>query len=99
MNEFKEKLLEYVYDNYDNIVKQGRESQYIEIDLIPNSHDGLHDLPEILEYCNNNNIDVRMFTRSYSPNVGDCIRMGRYFYYMVETTKQILEDLKKFKNV
>ena len=99
MDEFKKKLLEYISNNYDNIVKPARRGgEYIEIDLIPNSHDGLHFATEILEYCENNNIDVRMFMRSYPSEIGDGIRMGRYYYYMQKTTTKILEDLKIYKN-
>ena len=93
MNEYKLKLLEYINKN-DNIVKPARGGEYIEIDLIPNSHDGLHDLPEILEYCEKNNMDVRMFMRSYPSEIGDGIRMGRYMYFMQKTTKEILKDLQ-----
>lgn len=35
-----------------------------------------------------------MFTRSYPNKIGDGIRMGRYMYFMQETTKDILADLK-----
>ena len=94
MNEFKEKFLNYISKNYDTVVKPAKGGEYIEIDLIPNSHDGLHDLPEILQYCDKMNIDVRMFTRSYPKKIGDGIRMGRYFYYMQETTRDILIELK-----
>ena len=51
MNEYKTKLLDYISKNYDNVVKQSRNGEYIEIDLIPGSHGGLHELTEILEYC------------------------------------------------
>lgn len=96
MNEYKLKLLDYISKNYENVVKPAQSGEYIEIDLIPNSHDGLHDLPEILEYCEENNMDVRMFMRSYPSENGDGIRMGRYWYYMQKTTKMILDDLKNF---
>jgi len=96
MNEYKLKLLDYISKNYENVVKPIQGGEYIEIDLIPNSHDGLHDLPEILEYCEKNNMDVRMFMRSYPSEIGDGIRMGRYWYYMQKTTKVILDDLKNF---
>ena len=96
MNEYKLKLLDYISKNYENVVKPAQGGEYIEIDLIPNSHDGLHDLPEILEYCEKNNMDVRMFMRSYPTENGDGIRMGRYWYYMQKTTKAILDDLKIF---
>ena len=96
MNEYKLKLLDYISKNYENVVKPAQGGEYIEIDLIPNSHDGLHDLPEILEYCEKNNMDVRMFMRSYPSENGDGIRMGRYWYYMQKTTKKILDDLKNF---
>lgn len=98
MNEYKLKLLDYISKNYENVVKPAQGGEYIEIDLIPNSHDGLHDLPEILEYCEKNNMDVRMFMRSYPTENGDGIRMGRYWYYMQKTTKLILDDLKKFNS-
>ena len=96
MNEYKLKLLDYISKNYENVVKPAQGGEYIEIDLIPNSHDGLHELPEILEYCEKNNMDVRMFMRSYPSEIGDGIRMGRYWYYMQKTTKMILDDLKNF---
>ena len=96
MNEYKLKLLDYISKNYENVVKPAQGGEYIEIDLIPNSHEGLHDLPEILEYCEKNNMDVRMFMRSYPSEIGDGIRMGRYWYYMQKTTKMIMDDLKKF---
>ena len=96
MNEFKLKLLDYISKNYNNVLKSANGGEYIEIDLIPNGHDGLHEITEILEYCNENNIDIQMFTRSYPSNIGDGIRMGRYMYYMQETTKNILNDLKTF---
>ena len=96
MNEYKLKLLDYISKNYENVIKPAQGGEYIEIDLIPNSHDGLHDLPEILEYCEKNNMDVRMFMRSYPSEIGDGIRMGRYWYYMQKTTKMILDDLKNF---
>jgi hypothetical protein len=94
MNEYKLQLLDYISRNYENVVKPAQGGEYIEIDLIPNSHDGLHDLPEILEYCEKKNMDVRMFMRSYPTENGDGIRMGRYWYYMQKTTKAILNDLK-----
>lgn len=99
MNEHKLKLLEYISKNYDKVVKPGKNGEWIEIDLIPNSHNGVHEITEILEYCNKNNIDIFML-RSY-PAVGpyqegDGIRMGRYMYYMQKTTKEILKDLKVF---
>ena len=97
MNEYKEKLLEYIDKNYDNVVKQTSDGAYIEIDLIPNSHNGLHDLEEIVEYCDDKKIDGLMFTRSYPIKVGDGIRMNRYVYYMCETAKQILIDLESYK--
>jgi len=96
MNEYKLKLLDYISKNYENVVKSAQGGEYIEIDLIPNSHDGLHDLPEILECCEKNGIDVYMFLRSYPMDIGDGIRMGRYMYYMQKTTKAILDDLKNF---
>jgi len=99
MNEYKLKLLDYISKNYENVVKPAQGGEYIEIDLIPNSHDGLHDLPEILEYCDKNNMDVRMFMRSYPSENGDGIRMGRYWYYMQKTTKMILDDLKNFNQI
>jgi hypothetical protein len=94
MNEYKIKLLDYISKNYDNVVKQSRNGEYIEIDLIPGSHDDLHELSEILEYCDKNDIDVYMFKHSYSINNDDGLRMNRYMYYMCDTTKQILNDLK-----
>ena len=96
MNEYKLKLLDYISKNYENVVKPAQGGEYIEIDLIPNSHDGLHELPEILEYCEKNGLDVYMFIRSYPMDIGDGIRMGRYMYYMQKTTKAILDDLKNF---
>jgi len=99
MNEYKLKLLDYISKNYENVVKPAQGGEYIEIDLIPNSHDGLHDLPEILEYCDKNNMDVRMFMRSYPSENADGIRMGRYWYYMQKTTKMILDDLKNFNQI
>ncbi len=99
MNEYKQRLLQYISKNYDNIVKSAQGGEYIEIDLIPNSHDGLHDILEIQEYCEKNDMDVRMFIHSYPMNIGDGIRMGRYMYYMQETTKCILEDLQLFNHV
>lgn len=95
MSPEKIKLLEYIHKNYDNVVKPTKEEEYIEVDLIPGSHDGLHELTEILEYCNKNDIDVTMFIRSYPMAIGDGIRMGRYFYFMQETSKEILTDLNK----
>ena len=97
MNELKQKLLDYISKNYEKVVKPAQGGEYIEIDLIPNSHDGLHKVEEILEYCEKNNIDVKMFMRSYPSENGDGIRMGRYWYYMQKTTKQILDDLKSFE--
>ena len=96
MNEFKQKLLKYISKNYENVVIPAQGGEYIEIDLIPNSHDGLHELPEIMEYCQKKGIDVYMFTHSYPMDIGDGIRMGRYMYYMQKTTKHILDDLKRF---
>ena len=93
MNEYKLKLLEYINKN-DNIVKPARGGEYIEIDLIPNSHDGNHDVIEIIESCDKNNVDIAMFIRSYTMNDGDGIRMGRYMYFMQKTTKEILKDLQ-----
>lgn len=92
MNEFKLKLLEYISKNYD-VVKSAQGGEYIEIDLIPNSHDGLHDLQEIIDYCTKTGLNIYTFTRSYPMDIGDGIRMGRYMYYMQKTTKQILDDL------
>jgi hypothetical protein len=40
-------------------------------------------------------IDASIFTRSYPTKEADGIRMGRYFYFMQETTKEILNDLKE----
>jgi hypothetical protein len=97
MNEYKLKLLDYISKNYNDVVKSSERGQYIEIDLIPNSHNGLHDESEILEYCQKNDMDVRMFMRSYPTKPGDGIRIGRYWYYMGETTEQILNDLKSLK--
>lgn len=96
MNEYKLKLLDYISKNYENVVKLAHGGEYIEIDLIPNSHDGLHELTEIFGYCEKNGIDIYMFTRSYPSEIGDGIRMGRYWYYMQKTTKQILDDLRSF---
>jgi hypothetical protein len=98
MNEYKIKLLEYISENYEDVVKPAIGGEYIEIDLIPDSHDGLHDLLEILPFCEKKGIDLGMFTRSYQIGIGDGIRMGRYVYYMQETTKQILSDLLLIKN-
>lgn len=94
MNEYKLKLLDYINKNYNNVVKPAKGGEYIEIDFIPNSHDGLHDLIEIIESCDKNDIDVTMFIRSYSMNEGDGIRMGRYMYFMQKTTKEILKNLQ-----
>ena len=94
MNEYKLKLLDYIAKNYDNVVRQTQGGEYIEIDLIPNSHDGLHELTEIVEYCEKMGIDGYMFTRSYPMDIGDGIRMDRYMYFMQKTTKEILKDLK-----
>jgi hypothetical protein len=95
VNEPKIKLLEYITKNYDKVVIPAKYGEFIEIDLIPGSHDGLHDLSEIIESCEKMNIDTTMFTRSYPNKIGDGIRMGRYMYFMQETTKDILADLKK----
>jgi hypothetical protein len=94
MNEYKLKLLEFVSKNYDNVVKPAQGGEYIEIDLIPGSHDGLHNLGEMSEYMDKEGIDPYMFTRSYKSNDGDGIRMGRYWYFMQKTTAEILSDLK-----
>lgn len=94
VNESKIKLLEYIIKNYDKVVIPAQGGEFIEIDLIPGSHDGLHDLSEIIESCEKMNIDPTMFTRSYPNKIGDGIRMGRYMYFMQETTKDILADLK-----
>lgn len=94
MNEAKVKLLEYVKQNYESVVKQAQGGEYIEIDLIPGSHDGLHDLQEAVSSCDKLGIDVTMLTRSYPVGVGDGIRMGRYLYFMQQTTRDILKDLK-----
>jgi len=51
MNEYKIKLLEYISENFKDVVKPAIGGEYIEIDLIPDSHDGLHDLLEILPFC------------------------------------------------
>ena len=75
-------IMYYISENYDNIIVQANDGPYIVIDLIPNSHDGVHDLNEIIESCNKMNIDITMFTRSYVQDIFDGIRMGRYFYYM-----------------
>lgn len=95
MNLEKIKLLTYISENYKDVVNPAKNGEYIKIDLIPNSHDGLHDLVEIIESCKNMNLDVTMFLKSYTPKIGDGIRMGRYFYFMQETTKEILSDLNK----
>lgn len=96
MNEYKQKFLEYISKNYDNVVKPTIGGEYIVIDLIPNSHDGLHEITEIIDYCDMVGIDVKMFMRSYPCENGNGIRMNRYYYYMQKTTKKILEDLKTF---
>lgn len=89
----KETLLKYVSDNYNSIIKEAIGGPYIEIDLIPDGHDGVHEFNELIDSCNKLNIDTSMLTRSYYPKIGDGIRMGRYFYFMQQTTKEILEDL------
>jgi len=94
MNESKEKLLDYISKNYSDVVKPAQGGECIVVDLIPGSHDGLHDLVEILDSCDERGLDVTMFIRSYPMKTGDGIRMGRYMHYMQETTKEILSDLK-----
>ncbi len=95
MNEFKLKLLNYISENYETVVKPAEGGEYIEIDMIPNSHDGKHELIEVLDFFRENDIDGLMFTRSYPMEVGDGIRMGRYMYFMQKTTNKILKDLEK----
>ena len=96
MNEYKVKFLDYISKNYNDVIVEAQGGPYIEVDLIPDGHDGLHEVVEIVESCNRRGIDVAIFTRhGYTSKVGDGIRMGRYFYYMQETTKEILQDLKK----
>ncbi len=91
----KEKLLNYVVKNYDNIVVEAQGGPYIAIDLIPNGDDNkLHTLPELIESCDELDFDITMITNNgYTPKIGDGIRECRYFYFMQETTKEILNDL------
>lgn len=96
MNEYKLKLLDYISKNYDDVVKSADGGEYIEIDLVPNGHDSMLSLDEILDCWEKNGIDARMFIRSYGMKIGDGIRMDRYVYYMQETTKRILKDLTIF---
>ena len=101
MEEYKQKLLEYISKNYDNVVISAKSGEYIVIDLIPGGDDNkLYNISELMSSCFELKIDTYMFTRSgYPENIGDGIRMGRYWYYMRNTTKEILEDLKNFKSV
>jgi hypothetical protein len=94
LNEEKLKLLNYIGKNFIDVIKPAQGGEYIEIDLIPDGHDGLHDLTDIIDSCNKNGIDIDMLIRSYPMNFGDGIRMGRYMYFMQETTREILNDLK-----
>ena len=97
MDEYKQKLLEYISNNYNKVVKPAQGGPYIEIDLVPNGHNGLHEISEVLNYTKSNNIDILMFTRSYPLLTGDGIRMNRYWYFMQETTKQIIIDMRDLK--
>lgn len=97
MNENKLKLLNYISKNYDTVVKPAKGGEYIEIDVLPSSGEyDIHDLHDFSVGCEKMNIDYKMFTRhGYTKKIGDGIRECRYFYFMQETTKEILEDLKK----
>ena len=94
-----ETLLNYISENYEKIIKQTIGGEYIEIDLIPNGDDNrLYTLIELIDSCDKTGIDVYMFIRSgYESEVGDGIRMGRYWYFMQKTTKKILNDLNSLK--
>ena len=91
------KFLKKSIKNWENVFISAQNGPYIVVDLIPHSHDGLHDTIEIIESCEKMGIDVTMFTRcGYTPKAGDGIRMGRYFHYMQATTKEIVDDLKVY---
>lgn len=94
----KRQLLEYVSNNYETVVKSTKNGAYIEIDLIPDGHDGLHDIIDLFLSCDNLGIKVEIIVdNTYPRNIGDGIRMGRYMYFMEKTTELILTDLKNYK--
>jgi len=97
MNEYKVELLKFILENYDNVVKSAKGGEYIEIDLIPGGSDGLCEIKDLLFSTKKNNIDIIMFLDSYPIGIGDGLRMNRYVYFMQETTKQILIDLRDLK--
>jgi len=97
--ESRTKLLKYVSENYDDIIVEAQGGPYIEIDLIPESKiesgEQLHDLMEVYNSCKERGFDIGMLTRSgYETKSGDGLRMGRLWYFMQETTEEILKDIK-----
>lgn len=95
-------ILEYVKNNYDAVVKPTADGHYIEIDFIPDGHNGMHSLIDLAESCLKLNIKIDdlgpviIENSGYDKNIGDGFRMGRYMYFMVKTTEQILKDLKEY---
>lgn len=94
----KRQLFEYLSNNYDTVIKPTKNGAYIEIDLIPNGHNGLHSIKEMVESCNELGIDLDMFFDIYPIGIGDGFRMGRYWYFMEKTTERILKEYNEYKN-
>lgn len=96
----KEKFLQFLDDNYTTIVvNKNSTNEYIEIDLIPDSKQvNINSYDDLVDSLIRNKIDFNMLN-AYEKRTGDGIRMGRFFYYMVDTTKEIMKDYIKYKRV
>ena len=100
MLDMKKEFLEYLSNNRDVFI-QAQGGPYIEIDLIPEDDRGsnkMYSITEAIESCESRGIDIKMFFHNgYKSNIGDGIRMGRYWYFMQKTTQDILQDLRDMK--
>ena len=88
----KKKLLEYIQKNYSKVVIEAQGGPYIEIDLVPDAQGNILD---VVETFIKTKIDTSILTRSYEVKSEDGLRENRYWYFMQDTTRDIMKDLKR----